>query len=292
MSALTQIRQKFTLEERVFYARDPGNLVLRHLGYTDQDKLKRVSKKILEKINALQRADIIRVFPRDRLDLVGGSPEALTSLPIRNMPDPMPPPKPHKFPALAVGWTRIRPRREDGCITWRLHVYKEELSSDKTAINKMAIYFSDHGLPSLAFVGIWGVEAACFPRQIPCTCFCCCSKRYACFPWDCLLKMALSCGSCCTSTLSVNDDSYKKNNQTNVSRLERDSFVYRYQGIPYIPIWRSQRELWDTNGELTQVSVAAIDPSYVREAREQTAADLARLDAAFIKNSRVDSKLV
>lgn len=242
MAAVIHVRP-MSSRERVLYSSGTGSLIFSCLGYTDQDKAKRVSKRCLELIDRLQRNAILKEFPQAHLKLLGG--KALAEVAIRNIPIPMPPPKPNRFPDLAVGWTRIRPEEAGGCITWRLHVYKQEMSADGTAKNMMVLYFTtpEEAAPPLNYpalrIGIWGVEAPSCSRIYPCSCLVCCPKKYAWWTWACFLNIAFCCG--CTKILSVNDDSNIRRNVANINNPPIGLYTFGNQGIPYIPIWSSRR---------------------------------------------------
>lgn len=241
-------KQNFTLAEQVLYARDPGRLIFKCLEYIDQDKAKRVSKRCLDTITTLQREDILRDYPPAHLNLVGGSIEALKRLPIRNIPNPAHFPQGHKFPNLAVGWTRIKPENENESTTWKLHVYKQEMSVDKTAKNMVAIYFNklntEKELPEeqppqkkevaqTPFVGIWGVESACCSREKTCCCTSCTGWVWK--PFTCILQLAFFCG--CTTTLTVREDFHQKRSMVNLEPMPAGNGYYcSYKGMNYIPI--------------------------------------------------------
>lgn len=242
-----------------------GQVVFSFLPVAELEKVKQVSKKCIRNAELAERTQLLKTFPTSYLWLVGGSLESLKKLPLLVFGKQKP--YASRYPDHFVGWTKVNIN------SWRLHVYKREVTADRTAKHLLVYHFvtleklkkgqaklpddpsalsldSPESLESapqvkqlVPYIASWILDGPRCSREHSCCEFTCCGHTWFAKPWVCWYQLGFCCG--CTVPLTVERDLDRRHTRTYATYHpgENPQVTFSKDGVPYIPLQKPERKV-------------------------------------------------
>ncbi len=241
-----------------------GQIVLSFLSVSELEEIKRVAKKCIPNTELAERTLMVKMFPKSYLWLVGGSVESLRKLPLLVFGRQKAYAK--KYPDHFVGWTKV------SINSWRLHVYKREVTADRTAEHHLIYHFvtpaklkkGEARLPDdppsfaldspetirqaaqvkelVPYIASWIIDGPRCSREYSCCEFTACGRTWFSKPWVCWYQLGFCCG--CTVPLTVERDLDRRHTRTYATYHpgENPQFTFSKDGVPYIPLQKPEHK--------------------------------------------------